>query len=435
MDGDDEFVEDVESDTLGYQGDTKDIRNFSADIEVNGQRAGSLTANLVDRDRCGRRFHSVCDAESGELQSISCLFFGSSGQPRYSALKSDPSAETGGFLYIKTFHVDAAHRTCGSTDVGSAAIRALLSCAELAGRWTVAAYIADRMAFMSELEKNKDRFARSETDEPEDPTEKATRIAKINDAMARDARQFLRAGFQEATCAGGGWLYVTQGMLQNTTPLTHSAALALPMLLTAPAGQLLTSTSSTGDGADSSSASSTLAAKTTADERLLKQLINRCGMGTAKPTERVLMEVDKGLQEGANLTRAAVLQFCVANGYTELISPLIARGADVNAFDEYGGTPLMHAAAATLRLWNPYHNPKQDLTMVAMLIALGANKNIVGQDGRSALGHYYSRVRGMNDFQATFLRCAQVPTDETISAMLMPERGPTAADEDCIDDH
>lgn len=145
---DDEEDEDSygDDDPLGYQGDYECTRTFSADVLVDGKKGGSLSAMLVDRDSARSMFHSACDAESAELQEIGCLFFGSSGQVRYAPLKSDASAKRGGFLYIATFGLDAAHRVGGATDVGASAIRALLSCDELAGRWSVASYIADRTA-------------------------------------------------------------------------------------------------------------------------------------------------------------------------------------------------------------------------------------------------------------------------------------------------
>jgi hypothetical protein len=416
--------DDIDWDILGHQGAYECTRNFSAMVEVDGQRAGTLTATLVDRD-CGDMFHTACDAESSELQAMSCFFFGRRGQARYPALKSDRSVgRQGGFLYIGTFSVDAAHRSGGSTDVGCAAIRALLSCEELAGRWTVAAYIADREACMTPAQKQKEHAAAMEhfhrygdfSDEVEDPAKEAARIAKDRAARARDARQFLRAGFKE--CAEG-WLYMTLGMLQSTAAMTHSAALAVPMLLAAPA--------------------SASEPQTLADAKLLKRLKRLVSDYTSsedgKSAAIVLERVDEGLQEGANLTRAAVLHFCVANGYVELIQPLIARGAEVDAFDANSMTPLMIAARRALRNWNAIHNRQQDTTMVAALIALGANKNVVDPDGRSALGHYYADLRSTNDFHATFsLAGGMTPVDPTLRAMLTPTDGPTSADQNHDDD-
>ena len=149
--------DDDEDDELGCQGEYECTRSFDGEILVGGQKAGSFSAHLIDRDRAGSMFHSACDAESGELQEIGCVLFSSSGAPRHPVLKSDDSVARGGFMYIDRFKVDAKHRVDGATDVGAAALRALLSCPELSGRWTVASYIADSTANQSAEERDEDR--------------------------------------------------------------------------------------------------------------------------------------------------------------------------------------------------------------------------------------------------------------------------------------
>ena len=75
-------------DNLGVEGAYECTRNFSASIMANGTLAGKLTATIVDRKGCnwGMRpprappFFAACDAESSELQEISCVLFGSKGQ-------------------------------------------------------------------------------------------------------------------------------------------------------------------------------------------------------------------------------------------------------------------------------------------------------------------------------------------------------------------
>jgi len=64
-------------DNLGVEGAYKCTRNFSASIMANGTLAGKLTATIVDRKG---PFYAACDAESSELQGISCVLFGSKGQ-------------------------------------------------------------------------------------------------------------------------------------------------------------------------------------------------------------------------------------------------------------------------------------------------------------------------------------------------------------------
>ncbi len=66
-------------DNLGVEGAYECTRNFSASIMANGTLAGKLTATIVDRKG---PFYAACDAESSELQEISCVLFGSKGQVR-----------------------------------------------------------------------------------------------------------------------------------------------------------------------------------------------------------------------------------------------------------------------------------------------------------------------------------------------------------------
>lgn len=430
-DEEEEFFDDggfdfPDNDPLGYQGEFQCTRSFGGDIMVGGHKAGSFSAFLVDRSTAGSIFYSACDAETAELQEMGCALFSSNGKPRYAPLKADASAKSGGFLYIATFNLDAEHRADGATDVGTAAIRALLSCEALAGRWSVASYIADSSACLTSAEAAAERAQMPRgmaafRAPPEAPEAKALRIAKINERMAKDARQFLRAGFEEMAYSKGGWLFITKKMVTSPV-MTHEAALALPLRLTGMGG-------GGGGGASSSSsaASSSRAVPTAADASLLEYLLESRGASSAS----LISQIDSLVAEGADLTRAGALQFCAANDKKDLLQPLLSRGAQINGFDQNGVTPLMVAAMrppGKTSLLNPQH----DATMVAALIALGADKEVLDADGCSALGHYYKAVRGVNDFSATFGMRKQA-ADATLKAMLSPKAGPTAADKECAD--
>lgn len=82
-------------------------------------------------------------------------------------------------------------------------------------------------------------------------------------------------------------------------------------------------------------------------------------------------------------------------------------------------------------------NRQHDSTMVSTLIALGADKNTVDDEGRSALGYYFKAIRGVNDFSATFSLDQEMKqlVDPTLRLMLTPAGGPTTADTNCADDH
>ena len=408
--------DDDEDDELGCQGD-ECTRSFDGDILVGGQKAGSFSAHLIDRDRAGSMFHSACDAESGELQEFGCVLFSSSGAPRHPVLKSDASVARGGFMYIDRLKVDAEHRVDGATDVGAAALRALLSSPELSGRWTVASYIADSTSNQSAEERDEDRarqVAEFHGGAAETAEEKSSRVAGINERMAKDARQFLRAGFVEIAYNQGGWLCLTERMVQSP-PTSHAKALAMPLRLTssasAPSGGELTVT----------------------DGRLLEEL-----MGSGDRTAAsALATVDRFVALGADLTRAGVLQFCVANGHKELLEPMLARGAQISGKDGRSGTTALMIAAAKVPVQTSPTDWRHDSTMVATLIALGADKDVVDNDGVSALGHYFKSIRSTNDFSATFglIKGRKLKVDPTLRRMLTPAGGPTAADMDCADDH
>lgn len=424
FDDEEDSFNESDDDDLGNQGDYECTRSFSGVILVNGQKAGSFSANLIDREAAGPIFHSACDAESGELQEMGCALFSSSGKPRYPALKNDASARHGGFLYIASFNLDAQHREGGATDIGAAAIRALLTSAEIDSRWSVASYIADSGACLTDAEAAEERermMANVHGRFADAPEEKASRKAKVNERMAKDARQFLRAGFQEMEYKEGGWLYCTKHMMQ-TPPTSHEAAVSMPLRLTASAG---------GAGGSTTS-SSTGQILTAADEKLLMQLRSTSG---STPIVSMLSQIDSLVAKGADLTRAGALQFCAANGDKDLLQPLLSRGAQINAPDQLGNTALM-IAASRIPGQLSMHNRTQDSTFVSTLIALGADKNVVDRDGVSAFGHYLKAIRNSNDFSATFGGLLpKVKVDSTLRSMLTPAGGPTAADKNCADDH
>jgi len=216
----------------------------------------------------------------------------------------------------------------------------------------------------------------------------------------------VRAGFAEIAHGDGGGFYMTKGMMQHA-PMTHEAALAVPLRMTTPrrGGVVLTD----------------------ADAKLLRRLLPSDGqtLGSAA----VLAAVDEMVAEGADIVRAGVLQWCAARGCRHLIQPLLSRGAQINAKDQLDLTPLMIAASRGGR-----EGSDDRIAMVSALIAFGADKNIVDDDGISALGHYFSSLRRANDFNATFDLEKQV-LDPVLRTMLAPARGPTIADLTCVDDH
>jgi ankyrin repeat protein len=115
----------------------------------------------------------------------------------------------------------------------------------------------------------------------------------------------------------------------------------------------------------------------------------------------------------------------------ELVSALLQRGADLNALDGRGETPLMAAAKAVENAYNHVHNPHDDTRCVDLLVSMGADTRIIDRDGLSALGHYRLVHRNYNDFRAALLYDTQGPRPRNlaIEAKLRSPAGPTEADE------
>ena len=78
------------------------------------------------------------------------------------------------------------------------------------------------------------RWHRAETVE-----EESRRAAGVYERMAKDARQFLRAGFVETTYSVGGFLYLTAGMMQPSPPMRIASTAGIRAGLTKADGQLL----------------------------------------------------------------------------------------------------------------------------------------------------------------------------------------------------
>mmetsp|Transcript_15831 Transcript_15831/g.43949 ORF Transcript_15831/g.43949 Transcript_15831/m.43949 type:complete len:212 (+) Transcript_15831:1-636(+) len=210
----------------------------------------------------------------------------------------------------------------------------------------------------------------------------------------------------------------------RSPPMTHSEALSKPLRLT-----------SAASAAGAASLSASRVGLTEADRQLHHELMHNSSASTAS----MLATVDRFLAQGADLTRAGVLQFSVVHGKSELLEPLLSRGAQISGKDGQSGlTALMLAAEAV-----PGHfsrdRQQHDSSVVSTLLALGADKNVLDNDGRSALGYYLKAIRGKNDTHATFdlhqVGLLKQIADPLLVRMLTPDGGPTCADQLCADDH
>jgi hypothetical protein len=101
----------------------------------------------------------------------------------------------------------------------------------------------------------------------------------------------------------------------------------------------------------------------------------------------------------------------------------------LNCFDSFGYTPLMVATVSGLG------TPEERYRVLEKLIDLGADKNISGASGETALGSYRGQRQLMNDFRNTFGLTShpqQIAEDEfhpRLEFLLRPSGGPTSADD------
>jgi hypothetical protein len=212
---------------LGRPGEMRSTRVFSASIQADGKSVGKIKAMLMSRPNMQGGFWRACDAESAGLEEIGSVLFDRNGQPIYPPLQRVnaeglPAAGYGGFLYIEHFEICSASDDLSEdrrNELGTAAIRSLLKSPELDFCWSVAGYICEGNPFPGK------RWHR------EDSRQRPSSVV-IRQRMANDARQFLCAGFREVDEDGvRGMFYITEDMLQ-APPLSHAAALTMPLLLT-----------------------------------------------------------------------------------------------------------------------------------------------------------------------------------------------------------
>jgi hypothetical protein len=101
------------------------------------------------------------------------------------------------------------------------------------------------------------------------------------------------------------------------------------------------------------------------------------GAALTNNTEAVKRLLDGGANpnDGRFFGGRSPIYFAVMNQNLAMADAMIAKGADINATDDAGSTPLMWAA----------YNETGDATLVNRLIALGADPKVVDKNGDTAL--------------------------------------------------
>jgi len=174
------------------------------------------------------------------------------------------------------------------------------------------------------------------------------------------------------------------------------------------------------------------------DEELLKVLeaVGRERISSSPFDEcpPAMVKVDELVSAGADLDRACVLHFCAANRMGHLFKCLVDRGADVNALDRTGVTPLQIAAASAVGAMSG-QGDSVSTDSVQTLVSLGADISKQDKEGLTALGHFYLSVRNLNDYYRTFetlLPREKIGLDPGMQAVLMPPAGPSSSDCDYL---
>jgi hypothetical protein len=116
---------------------------------------------------------------------------------------------------------------------------------------------------------------------------------------------------------------------------------------------------------------------------------------------------------------------------------VLLRASDRSAI--CGNTPLMLAVNIIQKMPGPEAPPEvregqsavyaKGIKLIGRILELGGNKDVTDESGRTALGVYYSVLRGQNDFRDTFgLQRLGRGFYPEVEGLLMPSNGPTPAD-------
>ena len=133
----------------------------------------------------------------------------------------------------------------------------------------------------------------------------------------------------------------------------------------------------------------------TDSEIALEHRIINCFNGIRTPIDRVISLLAEAKRTGVSTKH--ILWICADKGRYDLIPVFVQYGADVNYVDHCGKTPLMH-------LTDNYNFRLQSdpFKCASVLLALGADKDLVDSDGMSAYGHFCWKILCEHQFNTTF---------------------------------
>lgn len=340
------------------------LRAVTAKVSLSGAPFCEVEMVLVDRSP-RTHVHRACDVHSSALQRLGVELFDARGVPRHPCLKAHlPAVAEGGFLYIEDLRLRAA--AGGSIGKLPGALRAVLTTQPaLAAKFSLVAFISDK------------------GDE--------------------EGRAFLRAGFAQVAEFAR-----TKGHLP-TFIATHATLAAPPLSAAAVAAVEI--------------AKYVPEVLSPANRDL--QALATDAIAVDSLTGELLLRAKALLEAGASLADSRTLHFCAAHGAIECTRAFLAlapsTSAAVNARDRSGTTPLMVAAGAAV-------GGSRKVAYVEELLKLGADRTLVDNDGRSALGYVRNAIKGFLEFASVF---GMPPLFDTtrLEVMVMPPTGPTVADD------
>eukprot|EP00965_Chrysotila_dentata_P086692 2861589-Pleurochrysis_carterae.AAC.2 len=321
-------------------------------IKHHGVDVGSLEGLLIDRNvRPCSRFHSLCDAESCELDGLGMLFCNADGTVRHADIDGldfikHNAASYAGFLHIEMVRVDPEHR---HKDLGIQSTKALLewlnardgtvpathrihSSAEIRSHWTLAVIHTE--------------FCDSDLPAEAGAKEVATRKMML---------QFARLGFKQAQFGSSMW-YLLPDRLELKSKLSIETLQISKIAEDPPL--------------------------TEADKAVVKYFESF----KEDPLEQFESEIRELVSAGANLKRVSALHWAVCNGaHAQPYLEVLLRGGelDVNGADSFGNTALHALATCVFKL-----NGAIMQEAATSLIALGARrdaKNVFGNTPLLAL--------------------------------------------------
>jgi len=397
----------------GSNGHIKGLHKMTAVISVNGERAGSVEMDLVERgDLRGMDFHTTCDAESRELQAVSVVYCNKIGKPRLAETKNLDD-KRGGFLYLDKINIEPKFR---GSFVQATALKKILTETKLKNRWSIAVYICEVTTQCTKEESLGIRWR--------DKKMSSERYKVLN---AADARACFRAGFKQ-----------TRGALVNEYDLQ---VFATPEMISAPLKSIEEiNAMPVLRRADLEPRKVILAGK----DKELSEYVSKVLEAKLKQKafEIAIPEIKRLISEGASIKNSGVMNAAVEKDHTLFISFFAVHGGSevLNLPNHLGHTPLTVASVVAKG------DPKRDNAIVKKLLELGADKSCTDYTGKTAYGRVLELLRSSKDFKNVFFpneakyskRISSLfkkgsSNDDTLLALLKPDT-PNALDLEVISD-